>query len=88
MDKAEDQIERRVNHAVILERIDGRLSNIEKYQDICADDRKALYLKLEQNDKHIGILETKQNGILKGFYVVVVGLIGVFAKIIHSVVHR
>ncbi len=88
MDKAEDQIERRVNFAVVLERIDNRLGNIESRQDDCKQYRHSINKRIEQVDIEISIMKTKQNGILKGFYVVVVGLIGVFAKIIYSAVHR
>ncbi len=88
MDKDEAKIERRVNHAVILERIDGRLRSIEGNQADCKAYRMAVDKRIEQVDVEIRIMKTKQNGIIRGFYIVVVGFIGVFAKIIYNAFHH
>ncbi len=82
----DDKIERRVNMAVILERIDGRLGNIESRQDDCKQYRHSINKRIEQVDVELSVIKTKQGGIIKGFYVIAVGLIGVFAKIIHKAI--
>ncbi len=80
------KIERRVDLAVILERIDGRLGNIERRQDDCKLYRHAIDRRIEQVDVEVSIMKTKQGGIIKGFYVLAIGLIGIFAKIIHKAI--
>ncbi len=82
----EGKIERRVNLAVILERIDGRLGSIEGKQEDCKQYRHSLNKRIEQVDVELSIIKTKQSGFIKGFYVLAVGLIGVLAKIIHKAI--
>ncbi len=82
----EGKIERRVDLAIVLERIDGRLGNIEKRQDDCKQYRHSINKRIEQVDVQLSIVKTKQSGIIKGIYVIAVGLIGVFAKIVHKAI--
>ena len=87
MEDEEQGLERRINLAVILEKIDGRLGNIEKYQDDCATDRNALFKRIRQVDKQLTVVETKQTGVIKGMWAVGLATLGLIGKFIYKSIH-
>ena len=78
-------VERRVNMAVALERIDGRLANIEKQQTRCADDRDALFKRIRQVDRHQIAIATKQKGIIAIGSMVGLATIGIVVRVAYTI---
>ena len=56
-------VERRINLAVTLATISTTLTNLEKTQDTCQEDRNALYKRIGQVDVQLGKIETHQKTI-------------------------
>jgi len=94
MDDIDEDIERRIDLAVTLTEINGKLGNIEKYQDSCAKDRNALFKRMKQIDEEmsdrkteIGIIDTKQKGIIRGIWIIGLGFIGLIGKMFWKIIH-
>ena len=78
-------VERRINMAVTLERIDGRLANIEKKQIRCTDDRDALFKRIRQVDRHQIAIETKQKGIIAIGSMVGLATVGIVIRAAYTI---
>jgi len=86
-EKDERKIERRINIAVTLESINGRLGRIEEKQDNCEKYRRAIDKRIEQVDLQLNTLQTRQNGLIKGIWLMGIGFIGLLSKMFYKILH-